>query len=220
MILADNGSNWFISGETNPDCWNDDDLNQLKGIPGTAFEAVVSPAPPSAPGELIANGGFEGADSRQALAWTTNNPSGGRRTCNEMSAIYGVYKQVAFEGHCAYKFKATSTGSKIQQKLNAANFAAGDTLVISTQANGKNVPQGSARVDLKVKYSDGTKDKFVLSIPAGTYAYTLQTATHTLGAIAPAKVKVSVVYAGTSGKLTVDAVSLTKATAATRLPLP
>lgn len=39
MIVADNGSDWFISGA--PDTrWNDDDLGQLKGIPGSAFEAV------------------------------------------------------------------------------------------------------------------------------------------------------------------------------------
>jgi hypothetical protein len=43
MILADNGSNWYISGETNPSCWNDDELNDLKSIPGTAFEVIVSP---------------------------------------------------------------------------------------------------------------------------------------------------------------------------------
>jgi hypothetical protein len=47
MILADNGSNWFISGENNPDCWNDDQLNALKDIPGTAFDVIVSPQPPS-----------------------------------------------------------------------------------------------------------------------------------------------------------------------------
>jgi len=39
MILADNGSSWFISGATDPR-WNDDDLNQLKRVPGSAFEAV------------------------------------------------------------------------------------------------------------------------------------------------------------------------------------
>ena len=39
MIVADNGSNWFISGATHPG-WNDDDLNQLKAVPGSAFEAV------------------------------------------------------------------------------------------------------------------------------------------------------------------------------------
>ncbi|MCU0241824.1 MAG: hypothetical protein MUF51_05320 [Vicinamibacteria bacterium] len=41
LILADNGSDWFISGETNPR-WNDDDLNQLKTVPGDAFEAVAT----------------------------------------------------------------------------------------------------------------------------------------------------------------------------------
>lgn len=45
MLVADNGSNWFISGETNPTCWNDDELNQLKDVPGTAFEVIVSPDP-------------------------------------------------------------------------------------------------------------------------------------------------------------------------------
>lgn len=45
MILADNGSNWFISGETNPTCWDDDNLNTLKSIAGTAFEVIVSPPP-------------------------------------------------------------------------------------------------------------------------------------------------------------------------------
>jgi len=39
MILADNGSNWFFSGATDPR-WNDDELNELKTIPGSAFEAV------------------------------------------------------------------------------------------------------------------------------------------------------------------------------------
>lgn len=39
MILADNGSNWFISGAPNPG-WNDDDLAALKSVPGSAFEVV------------------------------------------------------------------------------------------------------------------------------------------------------------------------------------
>jgi len=41
MILADNGSNWFISGATDPR-WNDDDLDQLKRVPGSVFEVVYS----------------------------------------------------------------------------------------------------------------------------------------------------------------------------------
>jgi hypothetical protein len=39
LIVADNGSNWYFQGAFDPG-WNDDDLNQLKGIPGTAFEVV------------------------------------------------------------------------------------------------------------------------------------------------------------------------------------
>ncbi len=39
MIVADNGSNWFISGASDPR-WDDTDLNQLKTVPGSAFEVV------------------------------------------------------------------------------------------------------------------------------------------------------------------------------------
>lgn len=41
MLVADNGSNWFISGSTDTR-WSDADLNQLKHVPGAAFEAVAS----------------------------------------------------------------------------------------------------------------------------------------------------------------------------------
>jgi hypothetical protein len=39
LIVADNGSNWFFQGSTDPR-WDDASLNQLKLIPGTAFEVV------------------------------------------------------------------------------------------------------------------------------------------------------------------------------------
>jgi hypothetical protein len=39
MIVADNGSNWFISGAADTR-WNDSDLDQLKTVPGSAFEVV------------------------------------------------------------------------------------------------------------------------------------------------------------------------------------
>ena len=41
MIVADNGTNWFISGATDSR-WNDTDLDQLKAIPGSAFEVVAT----------------------------------------------------------------------------------------------------------------------------------------------------------------------------------
>jgi hypothetical protein len=39
MIVADNGSDWYISGTPDPR-WDDDDLDQLKRVPGSAFEVV------------------------------------------------------------------------------------------------------------------------------------------------------------------------------------
>jgi hypothetical protein len=39
MYIADNGSNWYLSWATDT-AWNDDDLNQLKSVPGSAFEVV------------------------------------------------------------------------------------------------------------------------------------------------------------------------------------
>ncbi|MBO9533087.1 MAG: hypothetical protein J7513_08965 [Solirubrobacteraceae bacterium] len=43
LVLADTGSDWYVTGA--PDRrWDEDDLAQLKGIPGGAFEAVDSAA--------------------------------------------------------------------------------------------------------------------------------------------------------------------------------
>ena len=39
LILADNGSSWYFQGATDPR-WNDNELDTLKTVPGSAFEAV------------------------------------------------------------------------------------------------------------------------------------------------------------------------------------
>ena len=39
LIVADNGSPWYITGAPDPR-WRDEDLDQLKRVPGSAFEAV------------------------------------------------------------------------------------------------------------------------------------------------------------------------------------
>jgi hypothetical protein len=48
LIVADNGSSWYITGAPNPH-WNDADLEQIKQVPGSAFEAVRS-------GPILRNG--------------------------------------------------------------------------------------------------------------------------------------------------------------------
>jgi hypothetical protein len=44
LIVADNGSNWYFSG-TSDRRWNNQNLDQLKRIPGSAFQVVKSAAP-------------------------------------------------------------------------------------------------------------------------------------------------------------------------------
>jgi hypothetical protein len=39
LIVADNGSSWYITGAPDPR-WNDIDLEQIKRVPGSAFEVV------------------------------------------------------------------------------------------------------------------------------------------------------------------------------------
>ena len=39
VIVADNGSNWFFTGASDSR-WDDEDLDQLKQVPGSAFEVV------------------------------------------------------------------------------------------------------------------------------------------------------------------------------------
>ena len=39
LIVADNGSPWFVSGTADAG-WDDADLEQIKRVPGSAFEAV------------------------------------------------------------------------------------------------------------------------------------------------------------------------------------
>ncbi|MBI5534760.1 MAG: hypothetical protein HY898_18685 [Deltaproteobacteria bacterium] len=43
MLVADTGTSWFISGAKDSR-WNDEDLDQLKTVPGTAFEVVETGA--------------------------------------------------------------------------------------------------------------------------------------------------------------------------------
>jgi hypothetical protein len=39
MILADNGSNWYVSGAPHPK-WSNAELHTLHEVPGSAFELV------------------------------------------------------------------------------------------------------------------------------------------------------------------------------------
>jgi hypothetical protein len=48
MLLADNGSPWFVTGAPHPR-WDDEDLDTLKRLRGSDFEVVSATAPPRTP---------------------------------------------------------------------------------------------------------------------------------------------------------------------------
>lgn len=81
MMVADNGGNWFLSGAPNPN-WDDADIDHLKQIHGSDFEAVdtstLQPpsdtAPPVGPSNLV----LSAAGSNQInVAWTAATDSVG-----------------------------------------------------------------------------------------------------------------------------------------------
>ncbi len=113
MMLADNGSSWFISGT--PDArWNNDDLHALTGIAGSNFEAVdvspwmvdpnsgqalqtsvsVSVSPSSASVAVNAQRQFSAivsGSSDQAVTWDVNGSVGGNSTIGFIDSISGLY---------------------------------------------------------------------------------------------------------------------------------
>ena len=48
LMVADNGSNWYFTGASDP-AWDDDDVGDLKHVPGSAFLVVASQAPVTTP---------------------------------------------------------------------------------------------------------------------------------------------------------------------------
>ncbi len=58
MIVADNGSNWYVSGAPDPR-WSDDDLHELAQVKGSDFEVVDTRS--LQPGAIVVNAGGDAA---------------------------------------------------------------------------------------------------------------------------------------------------------------
>ena len=133
MVLADNGSPWFMSGA--PDSgWSDSGLQSLRTIPGSAFEAVDvsslkvsntsyavagAPPPPPPPVELVSNPAFEASLS----GWTRGNS---RTTLVRTCAV-------AHGGSCSAELGRTKPGdATLDDSPNSlASTAAGATYMAS-----------------------------------------------------------------------------------------
>jgi hypothetical protein len=177
-------------------------------ISSNAQESSPLPLPESRQiTELIVDGGFEQSDT--TANWKSNILlSGDRRVCNKRNRPGKPDKIVAYEGECAFEFKIdiSNITRTLKQKSSIVAGDSGDTLNLSYWAETKNFT-GSARVQVKVKYADGTSDKQSYPAPIGTLAYSQINGTFTLNGT-PSKFVTKIVVNG-GGRIRLDGVSLT-----------
>ncbi len=130
MLLADNGSAWYLSGKPD-DRWNNTDLHALGGIPGSNFEAVdesslminvdsgqakqsgvtVSVSPASA--NVLVNGSqpFTATvtgSANQAVTWMVNGVAGGNSTVGFVSLTGGYTAPAAVPSPATVSVQAKS----------------------------------------------------------------------------------------------------------------
>ena len=137
IMLADNGSSWFISGAPNAN-WNDSDLHLLGNVKGSDWEAVdvsplmidpnsgqalqpgisVSVSPASASVRVSATKQFTAAVSgtaNQSVAWDVNGFGGGSAILGTISAagLYTAPASIPSPGSVTIHATSTADPSKI-----------------------------------------------------------------------------------------------------------
>lgn len=152
MMLADNGSAWYISGA--PDArWNNDDLHALTAIAGSNFEAVdVSPlmvnvnsaqalqssvlvgvSPASANVRLNAQAGFTATvtgNSNPAVTWDVNGAIGGNSTVGFVDSISGLYTAPSIVPSPA-EVMVHATSNAVHSAVGSASVTVTNTAAVS-----------------------------------------------------------------------------------------
>ena len=190
-------------------------------VPPTA--TTVPPTATTAPTvNLLMNGGFEVDANGDKLpdGWTgkktaTANPD--KIKCDKAD------KKFAHSAPCAFMFKGNGDGStsKLSQKVNDTSAFVHDSQVsLSAWVDRRSAPVGTRFAQVKIAYSDGSKDKLKLNIPVSE-GYIQQTDSVLLDLTGKTvkSVKVDLRHDSPKGKFFVDDVALTvEAETLIRLP--
>jgi hypothetical protein len=109
LIIADNGSNWYLSGAPDPR-WSDDTLNELKTIPGSAFEVVQTvdalgnPIRPAGIREIVES------EKHAVSPKTRLQIIGGRVVYISKTKNSGAREYFDIRGKCINPFRETKSG--------------------------------------------------------------------------------------------------------------
>jgi hypothetical protein len=162
---------------------------------------------------LIDNPGFEAKDANNEpdlTPWVVKNETGDKIKCNKDKDGDGIPDKIfSHTGDCAFRFKGfLGENGKLTQTVDLAGltFVSGDTLDLSVWVDAPGTP--TAKIKLRVKYSDATeKGKLNIDIATST-GYTELTGTLPLASSAVENIKFSVNHKTTSGKVYIDDVTL------------
>ncbi|HUA17969.1 MAG TPA: hypothetical protein VMB25_04435 [Bryobacteraceae bacterium] len=239
MMLADNGSSWFISGATDSR-WNNDDLHALTTLTGADFEAVdvsplmvdpnsgqalqnsvsVSVSPSTASVAVDAAKQFTATvtgSTNTSVTWDVNGTVGGNSTVGFVDSVSGLYTAPA-----TVPSPATVTVHATSQAATAAVGSATVTITSAPAPSTKPVSvtiwpvKATVRVDrtkqftATVKNSSNTAVTWVVNGVAGGNS--------TVGKISAAGLYTAPGVVPSAGLVTVTAVSAadkTKSAAAT-----
>ncbi|MBC8099156.1 MAG: hypothetical protein H7Y11_06915 [Armatimonadetes bacterium] len=162
---------------------------------------------------MLTNGGFETNTDPYNLpnGWTANNtsaPASDKIKCDKAG------KPVAHTGTCAFQFKGNADASKSSMAQTITDTSAivnGEMLTFSAYIDPRSATPGTTVGKAQLKFSDGSKQKFALSIPEGS-DYTFVSDTQPVSIPAGASINNATVkfeYKLTSGKYLVDNASFT-----------
>lgn len=160
--------------------------------------------------DYLLNGSFEVAIGDQLASWkrpAAVQHARAKQICNKPEM-----PPVSTDGECAaiLKGRAGQPVPKLTQVLSpviTAGLGAGDTLTLDICAKGDSV-QAYTLNALKITYTGGGSDTISINWPAGTFDWSCQTGAVTLTGT-PSKVQAVLVYPGSSGRITFDALVLT-----------
>jgi hypothetical protein len=184
IMLADNGSAWFISGKPDPR-WNNDNLRTLGQVLGSNFEAVDATllrieansgaarqsATPSTALTTSADGttvpGASQIVDSQGAVWTLG--SGGKILRNGVHAAWGYGSQILWSGGVIY---VQGTDSRWWRWTGSSWASVSAPLASGTSADGTRVPTASQIIDSQgATWTIGSGGKILRNGVHAAYGY-------------------------------------------------